>query len=349
MPRIDREENARAAANHIMARNAAAGHTAGFGWWSAGAGANHGVAASSTVTAPAPDNHPNNNNDDDDTFDIGASNEGREPSYLSERNLEDIARRRDVALAQRANRQRQQARAQDMAEDDTSSTNNNSQNNSTAQNASAQRNINLRNIRAQMTPQGLLMASKSKSSFTSYQSENTLLILYLFEKEGAMLVDQFRNELHELDNNISYEHITNPRHPYRGLKTEEQRKVEYRKKTLRDAISHALGPGGTVPRQATVDFQAFTADVETYARYITTTKKKEHEDGEEGYMRAGVYSGYRTALNYLFSRYRFIPSQDFKTMVKNYTDGIVRLANDARQNGEVSNHKLIFQMRQFHI
>jgi len=63
------------------------------------------------------------------------------------------------------------------------------------------------------------------------------------------------------------------------------------------------------------------------------TKKK----GEaEELMKPGVYAGYRSNLTYLFRRYRYRPSPEYSDNLREYMEGVKRIANMARANGEVS-------------
>ena len=63
------------------------------------------------------------------------------------------------------------------------------------------------------------------------------------------------------------------------------------------------------------------------------TKKKGEE---EELMKPGVYAGYRSNLTYLFRRYRYRPPPEYTDNLREYMEGVKRIANMARANGEVS-------------
>ena len=185
-------------------------------------------------------------------------------------------------------------------------------------------------IKQNFHPEGMLRHSRSKSTFSTTQRENEKLIFYLWIHNSAMLHDAFDHHLHDVDATIDYTHITNPIKRYRGAKSEQERERECREKVIRSEISEALGPGGTKPTTPTINFDAFTADAKIYIGYI---QQKIKDDGQM--MKPGVYGGYHTSLNNLFRRYRYHPSEDYDTDMKQYMDGTKHLANLATQVGEV--------------
>ena len=195
----------------------------------------------------------------------------------------------------------------------------------------SQRSARLSATKAKWTAEGMLKNSKSESAFDSHQRENEMLIYHLFRNDPSMLHDSYCHHLHDVEATITYEHITHPRNRYRGKKTEAERKAEWDQTVLRKEISGALGPGGTRRPEPTVNFTAFTADPVTYAKYIQRKVKK-----GDVLMKPGVYAGYVSSLRYLFKRYHFRPSLDYEDELKDYMEGVKRIANEACQNGEVS-------------
>ena len=53
-------------------------------------------------------------------------------------------------------------------------------------------------------------------------------------------------------------------------------------------------------------------------------------------MMPDVYNGFRSSLTYLFSRYDFKTPGGYDAELSRYMRGAVRIAKEARQNGEVS-------------
>ena len=58
-------------------------------------------------------------------------------------------------------------------------------------------------------------------------------------------------------------------------------------------------------------------------------------------MKPGVYGGYKSNLMFLFKRYKYIPRAGYGVELKEYMDGVKRIANEARAAGEVSIYCLI--------
>ena len=54
------------------------------------------------------------------------------------------------------------------------------------------------------------------------------------------------------------------------------------------------------------------------------TKKKGEE---EELMKPGVYAGYRSNLTYLFRRYRYRPPPEYTDNLREYMEGVKRIAN----------------------
>lgn len=190
----------------------------------------------------------------------------------------------------------------------------------------------LQAIRAQVHPEGMLRNSRAKSSQKTVQAENIKLILWLHFNKPEMIADAFNRELDDINASVDYTHITHPprRRRYRGKKSVPQRKAEHRIKMLAVHVSEALGQAGTFATTCTVNLDAFTADAHTFAEYLASKRK-----ANDCLMKPGVYEGYRSSLTNFFRRYRFIPPEQYKSDLKVYLDGMVRLANEANQNGEV--------------
>jgi hypothetical protein len=198
-------------------------------------------------------------------------------------------------------------------------------------------NLNLDAIRQRFRdPRAILRASRGESTFGNHQRENTKLIFYIYENDHQLLNDQFYHQLRQVDVMIDYNHITQPRRPYRGILTEEQRIVKHREHCLRTHICTVLGEPGTRATQQTIDLDAFTDNPEHFVNFITTRVK---DTGE--LMKPGVYSGYKSNLAFLFKRYRYTPRPGYNVELKEYMDGVKRIANEARAAGEVRRYCLI--------
>ena len=53
-------------------------------------------------------------------------------------------------------------------------------------------------------------------------------------------------------------------------------------------------------------------------------------------MKSGVYAGYCLYLAYLFRRYHYRPPPEYTDILSENMEGVKRIANMARANGEVS-------------
>ena len=198
-------------------------------------------------------------------------------------------------------------------------------------------NLNLAAIRQRFKdPREILLSSRGDSTFCNHQRENTKLIFYLYENNHQFLYDEFYRELRQVDSIINYDHITHPRRRYRGDLTEEERIAKHREKYLRTHICTVLGEAGTRATRQTIDLDAFTDDPEHFVSFITT---RVQDTGE--LMKPIVYGGYKSNLMFLFKRYRYIPRAGYSVELKEYMDGVKRIANEARAAGEVSIYCLI--------
>ena len=109
-------------------------------------------------------------------------------------------------------------------------------------------------------------------------------------------------------------------------------------------IGEALGPAGTLARRQTILLEAFTSDPLLFIGFIQTKKKivRVHnfdtgeDEEEEQLMKPGVYGGYRSNLTYLFQRYQYRPPPVYDANLKEYMEGVKRIANKARAAGQVS-------------
>ena len=137
----------------------------------------------------------------------------------------------------------------------------------------AAQNPTLQAMRERFNPEGMRRASRAPSAWETHQGENAALIFHLYENDKQFLDIDFLHELEDVDTEIDYAHVANPRRKCRGNKTVEQRKVACRVCLLRQTASDALGPGGTTPVKRTVDFDAFAADAATYFNYAQTKVK----------------------------------------------------------------------------
>ena len=198
-------------------------------------------------------------------------------------------------------------------------------------------NLNLEAIRQRFSdPREILLSSRGDSTFCNHQRENTKLIFYLYENNHQFLYDEFYRELRQVDSIINYDHITHPRRRYRGDLTEEERIAKHREHYLRTHICTVLGEAGTRATRQTIDLDAFTDDPEHFVSFITT---RVQDTGE--LMKPIVYGGYKSNLMFLFKRYRYIPRAGYSVELKEYMDGVKRIANEARAAGEVSAYCLI--------
>lgn len=214
----------------------------------------------------------------------------------------------------------------------------------------------LADARAEMTSHGIRNATRAQKTFVKRNGENVSYILWLFDNMPHFLNDEFRRVLQREDGQIDYDAFF--RKKYRGKKTPEERKVDFRKQTLAKACKAILKDlsqvGGidlcicsNVPRllslllawthnsqtptMETVDLEAVSNNVaDSFFEYLCARKKK-----GGGLMMASCYSGYRSGLTFLFKRYgRTIPA-DLNDEISDLMKGVKRIANKARQAGEV--------------
>lgn len=82
------------------------------------------------------------------------------------------------------------------------------------------------------------------------------LVLYLYEKNVEILVDELRRELDDTNAEPDYSD-TDRRHSQYvrrgGKKSLDESKEEFRESLLKEVISNALGNPGTTPSQRVVD------------------------------------------------------------------------------------------------
>eukprot|EP00986_Skeletonema_menzelii_P003934 scaffold1286_cov91-Skeletonema_menzelii.AAC.1 len=188
-------------------------------------------------------------------------------------------------------------------------------------------------IRDNFNATGVRKKARSKSTFDGHQRNNVRFVLYLYEHNSELLVDELRHQLDDANAEPDYSDVVS-RHPQYvrrgGKKSLDERKEEFRQSLLRDVISDALGNPGTTPNQQVVDFDALTANADVFVTYLTTELRK--ADG--GLNKAGSYLSHRSSLVYLFRRYRYIPSREFEADLKECVEGIKRSASEACQAGE---------------
>ena len=140
-------------------------------------------------------------------------------------------------------------------------------------------------------------------------------------------------ELGDSGVDIDYTDLENRHAKYirRGKKPLEQRKAEYQFELLRNIVWGFLGKPGTRPPRRAFDLEALSSNVDVYLQYIA---EKVKADGS--LMKPAVYKGYRSSLTYLYQRYGFVTPGEYDKQVSRYMQGAARIANDARQHGEVS-------------
>lgn len=187
-------------------------------------------------------------------------------------------------------------------------------------------------IRENFNAAGVRKKARSKSTYDGHQRNNLRLIVYLYEKNTEMLVDQLRHQLDDVNADPDYTDIVR-RHPQYvrrgGKKSLNERKEEFRIELLKDVISDAIGSPGTSPSQQVIDFDAFTEDADVFVDYLTQLRKA---DG--ALNKAGSYLSHRSSLKYLFRRYKYTPSRAFEEDLKECVEGIKRSATEACQAGE---------------
>ena len=194
----------------------------------------------------------------------------------------------------------------------------------------------LQRIRGLFTPSGMLAHSRSESTFKKHQSENERLGLYFWldSSKHVYLAPELLRELGDADVDIDYTYLENRHAKYirsGGKKPLEQRKEEYRFVLLRGIVGGFLGKPGSRPPRRAFDLEALSSNVDVYLQYIA---EKVKADGS--LMKPGVYKGYRSSLTYLYQRHSFATPVEYDKQVSRYMQGAARIANDARQHGEVS-------------
>ena len=88
----------------------------------------------------------------------------------------------------------------------------------------------LDHIRDEMTIEGIEKNAKTKSTFTTGQSENILFILWLHHQRRNLLEDEMSSTISDAIQNVDYSSLTRMgKRRYRGKKLMLARKVEYLK------------------------------------------------------------------------------------------------------------------------
>ncbi len=191
--------------------------------------------------------------------------------------------------------------------------------------------LTIERIRAKFRDKkAILKASRGKSTFCNHQRENTKLLFYLYKRKRALLHDDFYQELEQIDEAIDYRRVRNPRRQYKGPLSLEERIDKHRDKVMRDHIGNVLGEPGTRATKNTVKLDEFTSTPEHFVDFLQTRVKNTGQ-----LMKPGVYSGYASNLTFLFKRHRFTPRASYTTELRDYMDGVKRLANEGRAQGEV--------------
>ena len=193
----------------------------------------------------------------------------------------------------------------------------------------------LQEMRDNFNPENIRRSSKNKSTFDKHQRQNQAFILFLLDHEEYhhLLDEEFTHELVDINTEVDYTDVESkfPAYVRRGgKKTLAERKEEYRISLLKEHISYALNDPGMVPRQPTVNLAALCDNVDVFMHYITTQRK----EGEDNLMKAKTYSGYRSSLTYLFTRYRALPTREFERDLGTCMEGVKRYSTEANQHGE---------------
>ena len=96
----------------------------------------------------------------------------------------------------------------------------------------------LADARAKMTLDGIRNATRAKKTFGKRNGENITFILWLYDNKPAFLHDEFRQLLQSQDDRIDYDAFFRKR--YRGKKTPEERRDNFRKDTLANVCKTVL-------------------------------------------------------------------------------------------------------------
>ena len=188
----------------------------------------------------------------------------------------------------------------------------------------------LQQAREQMSLSGIKQNRRAPGTFSKRNNENVTFILFLYSSAPDFLHDNFYHELKRADEGITYDSLLQKK--YRGKKPMNERKAEFRRNTLRDVVKNALGGAGSKPTKNTANLPAIVANVEdSFIAYLCNRLKS---DG--ALMAPDVYSGYRSGLTYLFSRYKYTRPTEFMEKVSDLMKGVKRVAKKSRQVGEVS-------------
>ena len=188
----------------------------------------------------------------------------------------------------------------------------------------------LRQIRAEMSVEGIEKNARAKSTFNTHQNENTRFIVWLFSIKAYRVVihPDLRNALKGIIDTVNYDEMLKKK--YRGKKSEAERKKHYLFNQLRKKVAEFLGTlGSDETIKPTLLFSKFVENPKIYSDYLSKRRKS-----NGGIMKPNVYKSYRASLSFLFWRYDYQVPEQFSTKLKNIMDGVKRVANKARQCGE---------------
>ena len=191
-------------------------------------------------------------------------------------------------------------------------------------------NARLAQVREHFTPAGVRKASKSEATFDKHQRNNSRFLLYLYEQEPQMLESNLVHALDDINADPDYTSLVQRHQKYKGKKSLETRKKEYRQGLLREEICRALGSPGTRPPRLTLDFEALNENIDVFVKYITEVCRK--ADG--GIYKESSYTGQRSSLTYLYRRYKQFQPVPFQQELSEAMNGIKRLSSQANQHGE---------------
>ncbi len=194
-------------------------------------------------------------------------------------------------------------------------------------------NPRLQQLHEDLNPNNVLRSYREKATFENWQYMHTALVFWTFENQPEFIVEDFRNHLHDVEATIDYSHITDPLRRYRGKLSIEQREKNYREEILRAEISDALGHGGLRAIRNTINLETYAQDPIHFVNYIIAKTK-----GNDKYFVPDHYSQMKSHFNNFCKRHRHPTTKAFDTLLGQYIDGLMRLANKARQFGEGNAH-----------
>jgi len=187
-------------------------------------------------------------------------------------------------------------------------------------------------LRENFTPTGVKKKAKADATFNKHQSCNERLIYWLYENHSNVLTADLRNALDDLVADVDYSAVESQYPKYRqrkGKKSLDERKKDHKTKLIRGLISDHLGQPGLQPTSPTICFDSFEQEKDLFIEFLTECRR---EDG--GILKDKFYTGFRSSLTFLYTRYRRTMPESMAIDLKESMEGIQRVSNEARQHGE---------------